>query len=148
MTRAFGLVLATVTFLAPVPSVAGAQQENRWREEATAQVDHAAQVIKNRGYTRVDLFDGSLDQDGHESLTLPLRTGRSYALIGVCDGDCGNLDLRLFGGNDVELETDVEDDDYPVIMFTPVRDGKYRLKIIMAKCSSSPCLYAIGLFSK
>lgn len=146
MTRALGSVLTAAIVLVSVPGTARAQ--NRWREEVTAQVDHAAKLLKERGYTRTDVYDGSLDHDASESLTLPLRAGREYALIAVCDVDCDNLDLRLYGGNDQEMATDVEQDDVPVILFAPQRDGKYRLKISMAKCSSSPCLYGVGLFVK
>ena len=146
MTRALAPVLTAVMVLASVPSTARAQ--NRWREEVVVQVDHAAKVLKDHGYTRTDLYDGALNHDASESLTLPLRAGREYALIAVCDVDCDNLDLRLYGGNDQEMASDVEKDDVPVIMFAPQRDGKYRLKITMTKCGSSPCHYGVGLFVK
>ncbi len=147
MNSRLGVVLAGVTLLAPIPSAAGAQQ-SKWREEVTAQVDHAAKLLKERGYTKADIYDGSLDQDASESLTLPLRAGRQYAILGVCDVDCNNLDLRLYGGADRELDSDVEEDDVPVVMVTPEHDGKFRLKITMMKCESSPCFYGIGLFVK
>ena len=146
MTRALGMVLAGLTLLAPIPSTARAQ--TKWREEVTAQLDHAAKRLTEAGYTRTHIYDGSLDQDTSESLTLPLRTGREYALVGLCDADCGSLDIRLYGGSDQEIASGSEKDGVIVIKFAPTRDGKYRLKISMAKCESSPCLYGIGLFVK
>lgn len=146
MTRALAAVLTAIMVPATVPTNARAQ--SRWRAEVTTQVDQAAKVLKEHGYKRTDLFDGSLDHDASESLTLPLRVGREYALVAVCDVDCDNLDLHLYGGNDQVLESDTEMDDVPVIMFAPKRDGKYRLKITMKKCGSSPCYYGVGLFVK
>lgn len=147
MARALASVLTAVTVLGFVSTTARAQN-NRWREEVTVQVDQAAKVLKDHGYSRTDLYDGSLEHDRSVSLTLPLRLGREYALIAVCDVDCDNLDLRLYGGNDQVMASDLEDDDVPVIMFAPKRDGKYRLQITMVKCGSSPCFYGVGLFVK
>ena len=146
MTRTQGLVLVGVTLLAPIPTTARAQ--SKWREQVTEQVDHAAKLLKERGYSKTDIFDGSLDHDASGSLTLSLRAGRQYALLGVCDVDCNDLDLRLYGLNDIEIESDVEEDDVPVIMITPERDGKFRLKITMVECETSPCFYGVGLFVK
>jgi len=146
MTRALGLVLAGVTLLAPIPSTARAQ--SKWREAVTAQVDHAAKLLTEAGYSRTDIYDGSLDQDASESLTLPLRAGREYALVGLCDADCSSLDLRLYGGSDQEIASGSEKDGVTVIKIAPTRDGKLRLKITMTKCESSPCFYGIGLFVK
>lgn len=146
MSRAPGVLLASVVLLAPIPTVAGAQ--SRWREQVNGQIEQAAKILKERGFSRTDTYDGSLDHEASEFLTLALRAGRQYALVAVCDNDCSDIDLRLYGPSDKELSADVEDDDKPVVTVAPTQDGKFRLKIIMAKCSTSPCFYGVGLFSK
>jgi len=147
MTRALSAFLAGLTLLVATPGASRAQA-SKWRDQVTEQVDHAAKLLKERGFAKTDIFDGSLDHEGSQSLTLPLRAGRQYAILGVCDVDCKDLDLRLFGLNDIQLEADVEEDDVPVIMFTPERDGKFRIKVTMAECETSPCFYGVGLFVK
>jgi hypothetical protein len=89
-----------------------------------------------------------LNHDASESLTLPLRAGRQYAVLAVCDNDCTDIDLRLYSGSDKEISVDIEDDDTPIVTIAPDQDGKFRLKITMAKCSTSPCFYGVGLFAK
>jgi hypothetical protein len=66
----------------------------------------------------------------------------------VCDDDCSNVDLHLYGDYDKEIGASVGADGTPVITVKPDRDGKFRLKISMVKCASSPCYYGVGLFAK
>jgi hypothetical protein len=146
MSRALGVLLVGVTALAPIPSLAAAQ--GRWHEQVSTRIDQASKVLTERGFARTDTFEGSLDKDGSESLRFSLRGGREYALLAVCDDDCSNVDLRLYGENDKEIGASVGADGTPVITVKPEANGKFRLKISMVQCASSPCYYGVGLFAK
>lgn len=145
-SRVLGAALVGAIVLAPIPAPARAQ--SRWREQVNAQIEQASKILRERGFEKTDTYDGSLNNETAESLTLALRAGRQYAVLALCDNDCSDIDLRIYDENGKELAADVEDDDKPVVTLAPDHDAKYRLKIIMAKCSSSPCFYGVGLFSK
>jgi len=145
MTRVVLPLIACVVLAAPAE--AGAQ--SRWREQVNRQVETAAKILNERGYRRThDVYDGSLKSEESEYLTLALHSGTAYAIIAVCDNDCSDIDLRIFDEDNKELDSDVENDDNPIVTLVPGHDGKFRLKVIMAKCSTSPCFYGVGVYGK
>lgn len=143
MSRSFAVLFAGVLLAAPAPALA----QSRWREQVNSQIDQASKILREKGFEKTDTYDGTLNNEASESLTLSLRAGRQYALVAVCDNDCSDIDLRLYD-NDTEVDSDIQNDDKPVVMVAPRGDGKFRLKIIMAKCATSPCFYGVGLFAK
>lgn len=141
-------VVIALVVAAGLAAPQAAPAQSRWREQVNVQIDQAAKLLRERGFEKTDTYDGSLNHDASESVIIPLRAGRQYAVLAVCDNDCTDLDLRLYNSDDKELAADIETDDAPVVTIAPERDGKYRLKITMAKCTSSPCFYGVGLFAK
>lgn len=144
MSRAPAFLLAGVLLAVAAP----VHGQSRWREQVNSQIEQASKILRERGYAKTDTYDGSLNNEAYESLTLSLRAGRQYAILAVCDNDCTDIDLRIYGPSEKEIDSDIEDDDKPVVMVSPDSDGKFRLKITMAKCSTSPCFYGVGLFAK
>jgi len=133
--------------LVAVPAKVEAQ--SRWRTQVNGQIETAAKILNERGYRRThDVYDGSLKNEESEFLTLALHSGTAYAIIAVCDNDCSDIDLRVFDEDNTEIDSDVENDDNPIVTLSPGHDGKFRLKIIMAKCSTSPCFYGVGVYGK
>jgi len=61
-------------------------------------------------------------------------------MLGVCDGDCTNVDIEV-----IDMETggvvadDVLPDDFPVVNFAPQADGDYMVRIMLRQCSVAPC---------
>ena len=74
------------------------------------------------------------------------RSGRSYIILGVCDNDCSDVDLRLYGPDGSTVIQDLATDDHPTLSFTAPSTGNYRLEVIMATCRQSPCYYGVQLF--
>lgn len=145
MVRAALAFLLGAALLAP----ATGEAQSRWERQVRDQIRRAGRILEDRGYELShDPFTGSLDNHESESLTLNLRSGNDYAIIGVCDEDCSDIDLRLFDEDGDEVDADVETDDNPVVQISPRSSGKYRIKVVMATCSTSPCFYGVGVFSK
>jgi hypothetical protein len=139
-----GVLVAAL--LAPA---AASAQDSRWHLQVSNQLDRYGSALSDRGYqVSHDLRKGSLNDDEGEYFTLELDAGRAYAFVGVCDEDCTDLDLRLFGPDGAEVDSDLEADDYPVVEARPSRTARYRVKVIMATCSTSPCFYGVGVFAK
>lgn len=145
MVRATLALLLGAALVVPAP----ARAQSRWERQVKDQIKRAGRILEDRGYEMShDVYTGSLGDKENESLTLNLRSGNDYAIIGVCDEDCSDIDLRLFDQDGDEISADVETDDNPIVQVHPRSSGKYRIKVIMAACSTSPCFYGVGVFSK
>ena len=141
-------MLAALLGVALLATVAAAQ-DSRWQRQVSTQLSRYSDVLSDKGYARThEIKQGSLDDDESEYITLELDAGRSYALLGVCDEDCSDLDLRLYDADGNELDSDIETDDYPVVEVRPVRSARFRVKVSMATCSTSPCFYGVAVYGK
>ncbi|NQY39314.1 MAG: hypothetical protein HRT80_04365 [Henriciella sp.] len=76
-----------------------------------------------------------------------LEPNTNYLIVGVCDGDCGDLDLQIDDPSGTTLDTDVEDDDAPVLEFKTDADTfYYKLLVDMVTCKTDACFYGVGIF--
>ena len=107
----------------------------------------ATEIYKDKGYGPTGWEQrGELDEGAETRLTVKLSAGTSFSIVGVCDLDCGNLDIRLLdiGGN--EVTKDIQDDDFPIVNVTTA--GTYTARVIMVKCKSNPCAFGAKAFAE
>jgi hypothetical protein len=74
------------------------------------------------------------------------RTGLSDStlwdyLMGACDADCSNLDLTLYDGNGNVVDSDLLDDDAPVLSVTGARLGAFHVRV---SSTSMRCCGGVG----
>jgi len=145
MLRATAVVVLGAVVAAPI-----AASQSRWEDQVNDYIKAASHIlVDSLGYTRTyDPFTGSLREGESEYLTLTLHAGTSYRLLEVCDNDCKDIDFRLYDADDNEVDSDVETDDVPIVKVTPRETMRYRLKVIMVSCKTSPCFYGVGVFGK
>lgn len=125
-----------------------AQQQNQFEQQVRKQLDGIGGELKKKGFELTyQVYMGALKAESAESVTFRLRRGVRYALVGVCDQDCGDLDLRLLDPGDREIGKDVEKDDVPVVELTADKTGEYTLKVEMQECSDQPCAYGVAVFA-
>lgn len=137
------LVLIGVVALA---HPAGGQDE--FERQVRAQLDRVGTNLEKKGFTlTTQIYTGRLDAERNEEVTVRLRAGVNYAIVGVCDTDCDDLDIVLYNANGREVAADVERDDVPVVEIRPDRDGTFTARAVMVNCTSAPCAYGLGLFS-
>lgn len=94
-----------------------------------------------------EVVTGSLDDENTEWVVVNLSKGNTYYLLGVCDHDCSDLDLKLYDSNTL-ISEDIASDDYPLVSITPSSDSQYRVQVVMASCSLSPCRYGLAIYMK
>ncbi|HTR20436.1 MAG TPA: hypothetical protein VMH88_06215 [Gemmatimonadales bacterium] len=146
MVRAAVAVMVATVFL--VPKVTQAQS-NRWEDQVNNLLKTASKTLADKGYKQThEAKTGSLHNSESESFTLELDGGTDYAIVGVCDNDCDDIDLRLFNDDGDEVDSDTKTDDVPIVVASPRKTSKYRIKVIMASCKTSPCWYGIGVYGK
>lgn len=125
-------------------TAAAEAQGNQYTQQITSQLTRAAQHYANQGYSadRAPVI-GNLNNQSDESHQVNLTGGRRYAIIGVCDNDCRDVDLQVFSGDGTKIGEDLETDDQPLVNFTAQYSGQYRVKVLMANCNTNPCYYGV-----
>ncbi len=145
MSRVAVAMLFAVALAAP----AGLAAQNQWERVVRSQIREHSGYLTDRGYDMIsEVFQGRLGNHENETLTIDLQAGRAYAFLGVCDQDCRDMDLRLYDPDGDEIDSDVGDDDWPVVKVASARSGRYTIKVVMASCSTDPCYYGVGAFKK
>lgn len=83
-----------------------------------------------------------------KEITLPLDiTGAHRALvIGSCDRQCDDLDLRVVTAKGHLVDADEEDDDYPRVYINKDKPEPLMLRVRMARCRDASCSFAIAQF--
>jgi hypothetical protein len=141
--------IAALAAFALLASPAAAQVPDPYARELAQKLTHAELVLTENGYARAaGPFAGSLMHQAAQSRTITLRAGQDYRIVGVCDGRCRNLDLRLTDPNGQMIAQDVLPDDVPVIHVQPRLTGQHTIEVIMQRCTGAPCWYAFNVYSR
>lgn len=122
--------------------------QDQFERQVRKQLAEVGGALADKGYAMTHrVFVGRLNDGQTETVTFKLERGVNYAVVGVCDQDCSDLDLHVTDPTERELGRDVSDDDVPVVEFQAAQAGDYDVKVDMAKCADNPCSYGIGIFA-
>lgn len=140
-------ILALLAGLVLLPATAVAQ--STWTRQVQDQLDVAGDVLRPDGYTLVgEPHIDTLDDEMSEDFNVTLEAGVKYMLVGVCDNDCPDIDLRLLDSSGSEVDSDYEEDAFPMVEVTPTRTASYQVHVYMADCSTGTCFYGVGVFAQ
>ena len=135
---------AAIALSGAAPAVA----QSEYRQQLQSQFDNARNLVSGDGYTvAIGPFIGMLNNGNRERFTIPVQKGVRYKVLGVCDNDCEDLDIRVSIGDNVVAE-DVLDDDVPIVNFTAKNETRYSVRVTMATCKADPCFWGIAVFYK
>jgi hypothetical protein len=110
-------------------------------------VEKTNEFFASKGFSPTGFVsNGALGAGESKTVTVNLKGASGYGIIGVCDTDCGDLNLNLINANGDEADSDVKDDDLPVVVTAD--SGSYTLKISMVKCKVAKCRYRIVAYGK
>lgn len=92
---------------------------------------------------------GVLNGGKTENRTVDLQAGVRYAIVGVCDASCTDIDLRIFGPGPggAKVAEDVQQNATPTLEFTAPTAGRYRVSIEMVSCSEAPCAWGVQVLA-
>lgn len=145
--RSLILMLACASL---APSAALAQTH---REVIAAQLEEASRIFAADGFRPSgglmadDTINGMLPAGGSVMFEVNLRAGRSYVVMGACDSDCTDLDARVYGPANNELDEDVEMDDIPMLAFQAGSSGPHLIEVAMPGCSTANCYFGVRIFN-
>jgi hypothetical protein len=141
---AAALAVFTLTAL---PAVA--QVPSPFARELAGKLARAEGRLTENGYARAaGPFPGALSSGETRRQTVMLRAGQDYRVVGVCDRNCGNFDIRVFDPNNRLIAQDVLQDNIPVVHVVPALTGQYSIEPAMARCNAEQCWYAFNVYSR
>jgi hypothetical protein len=140
VARTLAVLAAGLVFASPRPLQAQSQYLLNQMNQ------HNGTALRNGFQPVTAMVSGTLTNSSTTSHSVSLNAGRQYAIIGVCDADCPDLDLKLYGPDNSLIAQDIATDDYPTLTFTAAFTGNYRLEVIMATCRVNPCAYGVQLY--
>jgi len=129
-----------------VPSALLAQNTSYVAQLQGYMNNYASPVTSNGFQALTQMVTAGLNSGSNGSHPVNLNAGRQYVILGVCDNDCSDVDLRLYDPNGSQLIQDLATDDHPTLRFMAPANGNYRLEVIMANCRQNPCYYGVQLF--
>ncbi|CAN5875616.1 hypothetical protein BH20GEM1_BH20GEM1_12280 [soil metagenome] len=149
MTRLALLASLFVFALSPV-----AHAQNAWRDILERQMTAVGNTVTQQGYRsepgafHTDMIVGTLASGAGVGLEVDLEFGGDYMIVGVCDGDCTDLDLSLLDLDGNLLFEDELSDDAPILTFTAPKGGTHFLMIHMYACSVDPCSFGYKVYRR
>jgi hypothetical protein len=148
-------ILASLAALALASFASTADAQTARPEDVLASLRDASREAADRGYrAEPRVFDarsmvGMLPRGGVVVLEATLRERGRYAIVGVCDTDCHDLDLRVHAPVEGEmLDEDVNTDAVPVVTFVAPRDGTYAITVVMSDCRAELCRFAVKVLAR
>jgi hypothetical protein len=122
---------------------------NQYLKQIQSQMAIAANAFSPSGFQfDREVFVDRLGNQGIEDITFDLRRGEEYVIVGTCDEDCGDLDLKVYDDNGNLIASDNDTDGTPIVHFSPQWSAGFTVRAEMASCGKNPCQYGIGVLSR
>ncbi len=142
MLRKLGFCLGAAFVFAPVALIA-----QDYDAQVRGYLSSAASDLVGRGYRlQGSTHTGSIGEGESEDIYVTLGAG-DYVIMGACDEDCDDVDLFLYVG-DNEIDSDVDVDEFPMLLVDLTGSGGYRIAVNMFGCDVEPCWYAVGVYRR
>jgi hypothetical protein len=127
----------------------GSQGGVAYVDQVLAILDAVSEVAEGEGYVATgEDWVSSLRARGSEDQFVTLGTGADYAIIAVCDEDCSDIDLKIYGPSGRLVDEDTQTDASPLLRIDDAQKGEHRIEVSMYQCSTEPCYYAMALYKR
>jgi hypothetical protein len=129
------------------PQTAGAVN---YQQQILDRLGQVQQAFAAQGFQQLGQpYVGQLPQGQYFNLPqVTLEVGGDYRFIGVCDNDCGDLDLVVYDQNNVLVAQDNLADATPIAAVAPQWTGPFTVQAVMHNCTVAPCYYAVVLYGR
>lgn len=105
--------------------------------------------LRSMGFSRIgNDRRGALPTGETLTLPVPLQEGLEYRMTGVCDQDCWDLDLVLLDPSGEEVDSDLLEDDIPILAVVADTTADYQIQVVMVACDVEPCAFRIATHAK
>ena len=113
-----------------------------------ASIGETTAVFGEEGFAPFDARrTGELGPGGVAGEEIDLQAGTTYGIVGVCDVDCSDLDLRLLDPDAASVSEDDAGDDGPVLLVTAETSGVFTIEVSMVRCAAASCGWAAQVYT-
>ena len=144
MSKMFGavVVVGVAFMIAGVPLAIGQVRL------IDAVIGETTAVFEEEGFAPFDSRrSGEVGLGGVAREEIDLRAGTTYGIVGVCDVDCSDLDLRLLDPDGASVSEDNAGDDGPVLLVTAETSGVFTVEVSMVRCTAASCGWAVQAYA-
>ena len=114
------------------------------RQVAVRLVSYSALLEESGWELMDDRKVDSLEPGSVDSLEVSLGSG-SYLALGVCDDDCGDLDVYVLDSKGDIVGSDVLVDAEPMVEFSVDQRATFFVGASMESCAATDCIYSLQL---
>ncbi|MEZ5956650.1 MAG: toll/interleukin-1 receptor domain-containing protein [Hyphomonadaceae bacterium] len=123
--------------------------DQNWQQTLANQLQHGNAVMAQQGYQLVGQpYSNSLSPGQTQDLPTQMNVGYEYQLLGVCDADCSDLDIRVYGLDGSLIVEDTTASNQPNVGVIPSVNGTFSVQVSMYACTVAPCFYAVQLYAR
>jgi hypothetical protein len=69
-----------------------------------------------------------------------------FAVAGVCDDACSDVDIRLLDTDGKVVESDELDDKFPLAQASAPGPVRFQVEVVMKACAKEPCAWGVGVY--
>jgi hypothetical protein len=122
---------------------------NQYQQQVLARLSQAQQTFLSQGYQQIgQVSTGQLSQGQYQNIPLTLTSAGDFRIVGVCDDDCGDLDLGLYDQGANLVSQDNLPDATPIISVQLQAPQQFTVQVVMHGCRNAPCLFALALYGR
>ncbi|MBK6703957.1 MAG: toll/interleukin-1 receptor domain-containing protein [Caulobacteraceae bacterium] len=114
-----------------------------------AQLQQAQGALAQQGFQQVGQpFSGGLQPGEAWNVQAQMNAGYEYQIVGVCDRDCSDLDIRLYDSTGNLIVEDTTTTSQPNVGVLPGSNDTFTIQVHMYACTVAPCYYAVALYGR
>ena len=135
------LALAMTLGLATVSS-----QADIYVDSIAEQISGVTDAMSEEGWVMESIVMSKLNENSEDTWSFVPVRGQRYRLVAVCDQDCPDIDLFIYDSHENLVDSDEEEDAYPVATISSADGNSYDYTVKMYSCTAEPCYYALGIY--
>lgn len=125
-----------------------AQVPDPYARELAQKLASADIGFSEQGYMRAaGPFATGISRDQARRITLTLRAGQDYLIVGVCDRYCGDPRLSLDDPNQRLVARSIIDAGAAIMHVRPAFTGQHAVRVETPNCAGE-CWYALNVYSR
>jgi hypothetical protein len=140
--------LAAAVAAVLVAAAPASAQDTAGRGLVTAKLDTVTAALASSGFTPAgEPTIVSIPADNSTEVQMQVQAGKGYVIVGICDENCGDLDLLVLKADGTTVGQDVADDNAPLVTYVATENTTLRVRVSMAGCTAASCLAGAALYS-
>ena len=121
-------------------------QADIYVDSIAEQISGVTDAMSEEGWTMDSIVMSKLNENSEDTWSFVPNRGQRYRLVAVCDQDCPDIDLFIYDSRENLVDSDEEEDAYPVATISSADGNNYDYTVKMYSCSAEPCYYALGIY--